>query len=418
VAKGEGGTTRRLTLLVGALDALFIVALTFVVLIAIGTTVWLVENDPDIPWVMALQTMTNFWFVGHGVTIHVAAQDLVGIAVPAFKFSLAPILLLGVVYLFGRRTAKKLALANEYWPGWLGAFAVYLIASIVLTPIASAPTVHPDSSQAAAFPAMLYVGSIIVTNLFGKGSGDAVERVWLKNFIERQSQSANWFVASLSSPALRAGTGVVAGLLGVSAVWLGLSLAFNWIPVIRLYEGLQVSPIGGIAVTLGQLFALPNLVIFGAAWFTGVGFSIGTGSSVSPLGTELGPIPALPIFGGLPIGETFIGLAAIVVPVVLALVCTLWVKSHTQQMRFNFASPLTAALSLGLGVGLVAAVEAGALAVLASGAIGPGRLESFGVNPWMLALVVFIEVAPVSFLAAFYSARPEKAAPIPDYLKR
>jgi hypothetical protein len=407
-----------LTLLVGALDALFIVALTFVVLIAIGTTVWLVENDPDIPWVMALQTMTNFWFVGHGVTIHVAAQDLVGIAVPAFKFSLAPILLLGVVYLFGRRTAKKLALANEFWPGWLGAFAVYLIASIVLTPIASAPTVHPDSSQAAAFPAMLYVGSIIVTNLFGKGSGDAVERVWLKNFIERQSRSANWFVASLSSPALRAGTGVVAGLLGVSAVWLGMSLAFNWIPVIRLYEGLQVSPIGGIAVTLGQLFALPNLVIFGAAWFTGVGFSIGTGSSVSPLGTELGPIPALPIFGGLPIGETFIGLAAIVVPVVLALVCTLWVKSHTQQMRFNFASPLTAALSLGLGVGLVAAVEAGALAVLASGAIGPGRLETFGVNPWMLALVVFIEVAPVSFLAAFYSARPEKAAPIPDYLKR
>ena len=418
MAKGEGGTTRRLTLLVGALDALFIVALTFVVLIAIGTTVWLVENDPDIPWVMALQTMTNLWFVGHGVTIHVAAQDLVGIAVPAFNFSLAPILLLGVVYLFGRRTAKKLALANEFWPGWLGAFAVYLIASIVLTPIASAPTVHPDSSQAAAFPAMLYVGSIIVTNLFGKGSGDAVERVWLKNFIERQSQSANWFVASLSSPALRAGTGVVAGLLGVSAVWLGLSLAFNWIPVIRLYEGLQVSPIGGIAVTLGQLFALPNLVIFGAAWFTGVGFSIGTGSSVSPLGTELGPIPALPIFGGLPIGETFIGLAAIVVPVVLALVCTLWVKSHTQQMRFNFASPLTAALSLGLGVGLVAAVEAGALAVLASGAIGPGRLETFGVNPWMLALVVFIEVAPVSFLAAFYSARPEKAAPIPDYLKR
>ena len=113
MAKGEGGTTRRLTLLVGALDALFIVALTFVVLIAIGTTVWLVENDPDIPWVMALQTMTNFWFVGHGVTIHVAAQDLVGIAVPAFNLSLAPILLLGVVYLFGRRTAKNRKSGNR-----------------------------------------------------------------------------------------------------------------------------------------------------------------------------------------------------------------------------------------------------------------------------------------------------------------
>ncbi|MDE2387221.1 MAG: hypothetical protein KGL77_05950 [Actinomycetales bacterium] len=418
MAKREGGTTRRLTLLVGALDALFIVALTFVVLIALGTAVWLLENDPDIPWVMSLQTMANFWFVAHGVSIHVLPQDLVGIPVPEFTFSLAPILLLGAVYLFGRRTAKKLAMATEFWPGWLGAFAVYLVASIVLTPIASAPTVHPDSSQAAAYPAMLYLASIVVTNLFGKGSGDALERVWLKNFVERQSQSANWFFASLSSPALRAGTGVVVGLLGVSALWLGLSLAFNWIPVIRLYEGLQVSAIGGIVVTLGQLFVLPNLIIFGAAWFTGVGFSIGTGSSVSPIGTELGPIPALPIFGGLPIGDTFIGLAAIVVPVVLALVCTVWVKSHTKQIRFNFASPLTAALSLGLGVGLVAAVESGVLAMLASGGIGPGRLATFGINPWMLALVVFVEVAPVSFLAAFYSARPEKAAPIPDYLKR
>ena len=418
MAKGEAGTTRRLTLLVGALDALFIVALTFVVLIALGTTVWLVENDPDIPWTVALQTVVNFWFLGHGVSIDFAKQELVGIAVPAFTFSFAPLLLLGVVYLFGRRTAKKLSAANEFWPGWLGAFAVYLATSIVLTPVASSATVHPESSQAAAYPAMFYVLSIALTNLFSKNQGDGFERVWLREFFARRSQTANWFFASLSSPALRAGTGVVAGLLGVSAVWIGLSLAFNWIAVIRLYEGLQVSAIGGIAITLGQLAALPNLVIFGAAWFTGVGFSIGTGSSVSPLGTELGPIPSLPIFGGLPIGDTFIGLAAIVVPVVLALACTIWVKGHADQIRFNFASPLTAALSLGMGVGLVAAVEAGLLAAFASGAIGPGRLQTFGVNPWMLALVVFIEVAPVSFLAAFYSARPEKAAPIPEYLKR
>lgn len=420
MAKSASGTTRRLTLLVGALDALFVVSLTFVVLIAIGTTVWLVENDPEIPWLMSVQTVANLWFVGHGVGVHVGAQDLAGIATPAFNFAFAPLLLLFGVYLFGRRTAKKLEGASEFWPGWVGAFAVYLTASVVLTPIASSQTVHPDSSQAAAFPALLYVGSIIATNLWSKSSrGSATaENVWWRGFLQRRTERSNWFVASLSGPAFRAGTSVVIGLIVVSALWLAISLAIHWIAVTRLYEGLQVSVIGGIAVTLGQLAALPNLIIFGAAWFTGVGFAIGTGSSVSPFGTELGPIPALPIFGGLPIGENFLGLAAIVIPVLLALAATLAIRSHTAEIRFHFASPLSAALSLGLGIGLVAAIEFGLLSMVASGSIGPGRLATFGVTPWMAALVVFVEVAPVAFLAAFYSARPEKAAPIPEYLKR
>lgn len=420
MANNASGTTRRLTLLVGALDALFIVALSFVILIAIGTAVWLVENDPNVPWAASLQTVTNLWFVAHGVSLQFGEQTLAGIAAPAFGFAFAPLLLLVGVYLLGRRTAKKLEGAGEYWPGWLGAFAVYLIASVVLTPIASSPLAHPNSSQAAAFPALLYVGSIIATNLFSKTGREssAVENLIWRQWWQQRTEKAGWFFASVTGPALRAGTAVVVGLLALSAIWIGLSLGFHWISVTRLYEGLQVSLIGGIAVTLGQLAVLPNLIVFGASWFTGVGFSIGTGSAVTPFGTELGPIPALPILGGLPIGDNFLGLAAIVVPVVLALAATILIRRHTAELRFQFASPLTAALSLGLAVGLVAAVEFGILTWLASGSIGPGRLATFGVTPWMAALVLFAEVAPVAFLAAFYSARPEKAAPIPEYLKR
>jgi len=405
---------------VGALDALFIVALSFVILIAIGTTVWLVENDPNVPWAASLQTVTNLWFVAHGVSLQFGEQTLAGIAAPAFSFAFAPLLLLVGVYLFGRRTAKKLEGAGEYWPGWLGAFAVYLIASVVPTPIASSPLVHPNSSQAAAFPALLYVGAIIATNLFSKTGREssAVENLIWRQWWQKRTENAGWFFASVTGPALRAGTAVVVGLLAISAIWIGLSLGLHWISVTRLYEGLQVSLIGGIAVTIGQLAVLPNLIVFGASWFTGVGFAIGTGSAVTPFGTELGPIPALPILGGLPIGDNFLGLAAIVVPVVLALAATLLIRSHTAELRFQFASPLTAALSLGLAIGLVAAVEFGILTWLASGSIGPGRLSTFGVTPWMAALVLFAEVAPVAFLAAFYSARPEKAAPIPEYLKR
>jgi hypothetical protein len=136
------------------------------------------------------------------------------------------------------------------------------------------------------------------------------------------------------------------------------------------------------------------------------------------LGTQVGPIPALPILGGLPIGTELPALAVIVVPVVLALFATVMIKNHTKELRFHFASPISAALSLGIGVGVVAAVESGLLALLTSGSLGPGRLQVVGANPLVLAAVVFAEVAPVSVLAAFYSARPEKAAPIPEYLKR
>ena len=79
---------------------------------------------------------------------------------------------------------------------------------------------------------------------------------------------------TVSVPALRASTGIVIVLLGVSAVFIAAMTAVNWIQVIRLYEGLQVSFLGGVMVTAGQLAILPNLIVFGAAWLTGVGFQI------------------------------------------------------------------------------------------------------------------------------------------------
>jgi hypothetical protein len=51
------------------------------------------------------------------------------------------------------------------------------------------------------------------------------------------------------------------------------------------------------------------------------------------------------------------------------------------------------------------------LALVASGSAGPGRLSEVGVNPWLIAIVSFVEVAVVSTLAAFYSAKPTDEKP-------
>lgn len=420
----EQGTRRRLSFLIGALDALFVLAVSIGFLIISSTAIWLLENSASSKWFDSFRGALDIWFVAHGVGLNVAGGVIEGVTSPAFEFGLAPLGLIGLVLLFGRRTAHRFANTTELWPAWVGAIGVYWAAAFLLIPVASTPGVAPISAEAAFLPALVYGSSVIFSSLVYKTPRTAVplaaarERVALREWFEDFRDRGNWFLSSISAPVLRAGTAIVASLLAISAVLIALMIGFSWINVIRLYEALQVTILGGFTLTFGQIALLPNIVIYGASWLTGTGFSIGTGSHVSPLGTELGPIPTFPIFGALPVGELGFGMVVVAVPVVLAFLATLAIKRHAEAVRFNFASPLAAALSVGVGVGLVAAVELGLLGWFATGGIGPDRLSFFGVNPWVLALVTFIEVAPAATLAAFFSTRPQQASPIPEHLKR
>ncbi len=420
----EQGTRRRLSFLIGALDALFVLSVSIGFLVVASSIIWLLENTANSQWLDALRGALDVWFVAHGVGLQVAGGVIEGVTTPAFEFGLAPIGLIGVVLLFGRRTAHRFANTTELWPAWVGAIGVYWAAAFLLIPLASSPGVAPISAEAAFLPPLVYGASVIFSSLIYKTPRTAVplaaarERIALRDWFEDFRDRGNWFLSSISAPVLRAGTAIVASLLAISAVAIAILIGLSWINVIRLFEALQVTVLGGLTLTLGQIALLPNVVVYGASWLTGTGFSIGTGSQVSPLGTDLGPVPAFPIFGALPVGEFGFGMVVVAVPVVLAFVATLAIKRHAEAVRFNFASPLAAALSVGVGVGLVAAVELGLLGWFASGGIGPDRLGFFGVNPWILALVTFVEVAPAATLAAFYSTRPQQASPIPESLKR
>ena len=420
----EQGSRRRLSFLIGAQDALFVLTVSIGFLVLSSTVIWLLENTASSDWIESFRGALDVWFVAHGVGLNVAGGVIEGVTSPAFEFGLAPLGLIGLVLLFGRRTAHRFANTTELWPAWVGSIGVYWVAAFLLIPVASTPGVAPISAEAAFLPALVYGASVIFSSLVYKTPRTAVplaaarERVALREWFEDFRDRGNWFLSSISAPVLRAGTAIVASLLAISALLIALLIGFSWINVIRLYEALQVTLVGGFTLTFGQIALLPNIVIYGASWLTGTGFSIGTGSHVSPLGTELGPIPTFPIFGALPVGELGFGMIVVAVPVAIAFIATVAIKRHAEAVRFNFASPLAAALSVGVGVGLVAAVELGLLGWFATGGIGPDRLSFFGVNPWVLALVTFIAVAPAATLAAFFSTRPQQASPIPEHLKR
>jgi hypothetical protein len=208
-------------------------------------------------------------------------------------------------------------------------------------------------------------------------------------------------------PAVRAGSLITLFVIISASLLTAFILAINWVEIIRLYEALQISALGGVVITLGQLAILPNLVVYVASWLIGPGFSIGIGSSVSPLGTNLGPLPALPVFGAIP-SETFD--SSIWVTLILGLltiISIIMIRKSTADIRWEYATSYGASLALAIGVAVITSVQLGLLAIFASGAFGPGRLQFVGVEVLGLMGLSFAIVFFSSFLAGLVVARPE-----------
>jgi hypothetical protein len=394
-----------------AFEAVMVAAIGVGILLAPMTVIWLVENDPTIDWFVAFRTSADVWMLAQGAHLVVPAGALGSSQVPAFVVTLLPLGFSALLAYLSFRLGRRMSAAAELWPGWLGAILAYGAISLGLSTAAYSPDVYPVAWQGTMFPPLFLFAFMAFGSLTGplRNGEESRERAAVMVWLESKWNNLGWAIRALAVPALRGGTAIVAMLTALSALSIALLLGVNWITVTRLYESLHVSVLGGSTVTIGELALLPNLVIYGAAWFTGLGFSIGTGSSISPLGSAVGPMPGIPFLGAIPAGQIGFGLAAVAVPLVAAFIATLAIKKHADEIRFEFASAWSAAISLGLSVGIVAALEMGILAAIASGSAGPGRLETVGVNPFILAAVVFVETAAVSILAAFFSARPDRA---------
>lgn len=415
--------SKQATFVTALLESALAVAIGMGVLLVPMSILWLAENDASIDWLVAYRTAADFWLAAHGVGIVVAAGDIAGISTPEFAISFVPMGLSAVIAYVAYKLGRRIAASSVMWPGWVASIATYFGLSLLISTSAHNPVAYPIESQGAFQPALVFGAILVASSLLAKpidlgvaNLPEAQERLQFAAWLKKRAGSMNWAIAALWRPALTAGTAVVAGLLACGSLALALLVAFNWIDVIRLYEGLQLTLLGGIMVTLGQIAILPNLAIYSADWLTGAGFALGQGSLVSPVGTQLGPLPSIPVLAALPPGQLSFGMIAIVVPVVLAFVSTVAVRKYSDMIRFEFASAASAAISLGLSIGLVAAVEIAVLNMIAAGGIGPGRFQTVGGTWWIVALVLFAETAVASTLAAFYIARPE--APDQEVIQR
>jgi hypothetical protein len=405
---------KRQTFFIAAIEAAILVAISLGFVLVPLTLVWFLENNPEVDWLVTFRAASDFWLLSHGTGLVVAEGEILGILVPAFMVTLVP---LGMTIWLARsfyNAGKRFIAARSLWPGWLGGSLVYGASALGISTAAYDSAIYPIAWQGVFFPTILFLVFQVLGSLFGQPDeifeGDILDQAPERDRV-RQALNAfrlrlHWSVRSIMGPAFRAGTAITVMLLMVSAFTIAVLIALSWIDITRLYESVQVSVLGAVVLTLGQLALVPNLVVYGASWLTGAGFSIGAGSLISPLGSQVGPLPAIPILGALPVGQLEFGMVSIGVVLLAAFIATLLIRKSADEIRFEFATAWSAAISLGLSIAFVTASQMGLLAYIASGSAGPGRLAQVGVSPLVLALVVFVEVGVVSTLAAFYSARP------------
>lgn len=405
---------RGLSFAIAALQALIIIATAIGIIVAPLTLAWFIEGDGSVEWLVTLRVAVYAFLLALGVGVEISAGELAGIEFPSFVMAAMPLGMTLVMALMAIRIGHRLSSASSLWPAWIGGGIAFGGISYGASLLVAHESVVVDEFQPLWVPALFFAGLLFVSSTAGKrfelfpgaNGPEAKERIAVRVFAAKLYESLHWSLRSALSPAVRVGLGVVTTLIFTSSLVIMLALSFGWIEVIRLYEELGLSVLGGVMLTLGQLAILPNLIIYATAWISGIGFAIGTGSLVSPLVTQLGPIPALPVFAAIPTGGFDRGILFALVPVVAAFVGTLLVRRHTDQMRWEYGTRYSAAFSLSLIAALTAALMSFLLAALASGSFGPGRFQEVGINPPLFALVIFLQVLIPSFIAGLVVAKP------------
>lgn len=367
--------------------------------------VWLTGGFADRTAESAARLAGQGWLVMHGVPL--VPQFPAGVAgaeasagllhVIPFGLILVPLLL---AWRAGRRLARA-SYTDQLWQALLGALVTYAaIGAAVAYVSTSADASAPLAAGALIPPVSAGIG--LITGAYREaGAWSRLVGVDFAAWVGRTSQHSRW-AGSYAWSVLRSGFLAVLVAVGLSAVLLAVAIGLNWAGIAAIYERIDGGIAGASVVTLLQLGLLPNFAAWTMAWSTGAGFALGTGSSITPLASTVGPLPALPVLGALPAGILEYGYAALAIPVVAGLLAGWWffregenhfdewLVLHSKQ-RWLTATASTLALA-GL-IGIAAGLGGAAVAALSRASLGLGRLTELGPDPLTVGLWFAIEVA-------------------------
>ncbi|ROP75508.1 hypothetical protein EDF18_2128 [Frigoribacterium sp. PhB107] len=402
---------RPVTAVFAALEALLVVGIGVGLPVVVLSLLWAFQYGLQIDWIVFWRAAVDIWLVGHGVDLDLqlgaataAASGVPGAEAP-FAVTIAALGFSVLTVLLGVRAGRAVAETAHRVVGVVSTVGVFALLSLLVTATAQHPLASPVLWQGIVLPTLVYaVPVVVMAEVTRRRRGEPADPVTgaLFSVVARAPRTARVVAAA----GLRIGTASAAGVLAVSGVVVGVLMLTNYGELITLYEGAHAGLLGGIALTLGQLALLPDLVVWAASWFVGPGFALGTGSGVSPLGTSVGPMPAVPFLGALPTASSSFAFVGLLVPVVAAFVVTTLLRPRIERLLAESGSAdVLRRVLVGVAGGVVAGVLLGLLAWSASGAAGPGRLAHVGPDPLLVGAFGALEVAVPSVLAMVVSLR-------------
>lgn len=305
------------------------------------------------------------WLMAHGSGVHVQG-------VPVTLVPLGLTLLCGwVVWRFGLRVGEAVSghgpdadALSDGERDWTVPMATGLYAAAyLLVGVCTAVVAGTTSSQPAIGPVIAW--SLLLTLIVGGaaiaiGSGRAA--VWLSlapEGLRATVRAAAWILG---------GHLTVAALAFLVALLLDLGSAFNVLSRLHTDTG------DAILFVLLACTLLPNAVICSGAYLLGPGFTVGTGTLVSPSVVAVGAVPMFPLLAALPDnGPTPPWTPYLVALPVLVAAAGAW-RAHRSFPTVAWDRGMLRGGLAGVAVG----VAFGLLAAIAGGAAGPGRMTDVG----------------------------------------
>ncbi|HEX6468161.1 MAG TPA: DUF6350 family protein [Streptosporangiaceae bacterium] len=335
------------------------------------------------------RTAVNFWLVAHHA----------GYSVPHGRVGLLP---LGLMVLPGALLYRSggwiIRTADAPDGGYVGVVPAALSLAVPYSVLAGLLALAARGAEVvpSAWQALL-VGFLLAVFAGGFGAARAVVRARGRGRV-RSGLGALLRLLPERPRSLAVGVaGATAVLVASGAVLAGLSLAVHLRQAGQLYEVLAPGVVGGVLLFLVEVVFLPNAVIWAMAYAIGPGFSVGTGTSVSPTGVFLDVVPSFPPLAALPEPgpAPALSLLALAAPFLAG------IAGGALTVRV-MPSPVPEAAPLwGFVSGALTACVAAGLAALAGGPLGGQRLATMGPSAWQVGFMAALEVGVSAAIAAW-----------------
>lgn len=394
------------SLTVGRLAELAVAALAGAVCVVLGVVAvalptvvsWIADERSTVSFWRTMGVAVDVWALAHRAEVRTPDADLV----------LAPLLLTGLPLLICWWAARQVVLNREEmlsrvpviggwraaWHALGGSDAVAFVLGYVLAALVVGWTA--SFGVAPVFLPSLVAGAVLVPLV-------AVLLVWWGEHRREEHPALagglRWVEARTPVLVRRAVPAALQTLLGLAVVTfllvLGLLLV-RWERVLALYGALDTGVVGTSVLSLAQLLAVPNLMVWALGWLTGAGVTVGT-VHVGWSGSSTGDLPLLPVLGALPEPGTLPPYlwAAVAVPVLAGG----WLGHRAARSASRLSSWWTKTQTALLGT-LLVGVGALLLGWLATGGLTPGLLGTVGVEPLLMAALLSLEVGSGAVLVA------------------